>query len=367
MMYTGNYTDFLPSIAHGLSSIGFSGIFPLSYRFAQAQSLRKCNDLRNSALAVNVLITCLIFLVLRPRPLVQFWSLVCIGFWHITLFSHPQQNPPPLENAFAAFLPLLFISYALWRIAYRFTMPAFVKAPIEAMILYLGPFWVGVLLDITLQQLVPIDRLVASDLRERHGAITALIVVALIILVAVVNQIRVFRKTGWLSYYLGWYLLGGIVALGLAMLPGLHFRLHHYIWAMILIPGTALPTRPSAVYQGLLLGIFLNGVAIFGFDSILQSTASVRPHLSTKLLALTEFISFSVTHPRALLSPSSSRTQPHSTPPSPSPTKPFSGHPQPIGTVSLSLSMMLCATKDPPAISRWRRSFQTFRISSGLL
>jgi len=65
------------------------------------------------------------------------------------------------------------------------------------------------------------------------------------------------------------------VTLVLALLPGLEFRLHHYIISLALFPGTGFPTRLSAIYQGFLLGMFLNGVAAFGFDSILQTAADL--------------------------------------------------------------------------------------------
>ena len=61
----------------------------------------------------------------------------------------------------------------------------------------------------------------------------------------------------------------------IALLPNLQLRVHHYIIALALMPGTAWPTRLSAIYQGLLLGLFLNGIAAFGFDSILQTAADV--------------------------------------------------------------------------------------------
>ena len=35
-------------------------------------------------------------------------------------------------------------------------------------------------------------------------------------------------------------------------------------------------TRPSLVYQGILLGLFVNGVARWDFDSILQTSAALR-------------------------------------------------------------------------------------------
>jgi hypothetical protein len=270
----GNFTGFLPKTANGLSSVGFPSVFPLSFQFFQSTSLTHCTDLRNPALAFNILATCALFLVLRPKPIIIFWSLVCIGFWHITLFSHPRAYPPLLDDAFATFLPTLFVAYAFWRIAFRFTLPGFANAPIEAAVWYLTPFWVTVLSNITFSKL-PIDRLTASDLTKRAGAITALVVIVIIVVIIVINQARVVRKTGWLPYYLVWYILGGLVALVIALLPGLQFRLHHYIVAIVLMPITAFPTRLSAIYQGFLLGLFLNGVAAFGFASILQTAADV--------------------------------------------------------------------------------------------
>jgi hypothetical protein len=270
----GNFTDFLPRTSNGLTSIGFPTVFPLAFRLLPTISLTHCNDLRRYALAFNILITCLIFLVLRPKPIVLFWCLVCIGFWHVSLFSQVISNPPPLDQAFGTFLPALFVAYGFWRLAFRFTLPGFSKAPIERAVWYLAPFWTAVLLNVTFSK-IPIDRLTSSDLKKRSGAITALIIIIVVVTIITINQVRVIRKTGWLPYYLGWYVLGGLVILVLSQLPGLQLRLHHYIIAMVLMPGTAFPTRLSAIYQGFLLGMFLNGVAAFGFASILQTSDDV--------------------------------------------------------------------------------------------
>ncbi|KAI0051653.1 hypothetical protein FA95DRAFT_1484745 [Auriscalpium vulgare] len=273
---TGNFTNFLPRTANGLSSIGFPTVFPLSYRFSPSSPFSHCSDLRNDALVMNVLVTVILVLLLRPKPVVIFWCLVCIGFWHVTLFSQPRSDPPDLADAFGTFLPALFICYAFWRLAFRFVMPIFVtKMPIEAAILYLGPYWVTVLTNLTFDK-IPIDRLTAEDIKAQPGGITALIIIIVVVLVLVVNQARVIRKTGWLPYYVGWYIIGGLVVLSIAFLPTLHLRIHHYIIAMVLIPGTAFPTRVSALIQGFLLGLFLSGAAAYGFDSILQTAAQLR-------------------------------------------------------------------------------------------
>ncbi|KAJ7042383.1 hypothetical protein C8F04DRAFT_1075717 [Mycena alexandri] len=259
----GNFTDFRPTNAHGLSSIGFPTVFPLAYRFRHSTSLRHCEDIRNPALAFNALITASLFLFLRPKPIILFWCLVCIGFWHIVLFSQPLGPPPPLDTAFGTFLPTLFIAYYIWRVAYRQLSGT------------LAPYWVGILAGQTTDKL-PLERLTSSDLSKRSGAITTLVVIVIIIAAIAVNQLRVFRKTGWLPYYLGWYVIGGLVVLVLSQLPTLNLRIHHYFLALVLLPGTGLPTRVSAICQGYLLGLFLNGAAAYGFDSILQTAADLK-------------------------------------------------------------------------------------------
>ncbi|KAI0257665.1 hypothetical protein BJV78DRAFT_1116451 [Lactifluus subvellereus] len=271
----GNFTDFLPRSAHGLMSIGFPSVFPLSFRLSATSPFSHCTDLRSEALVLNVLVTVALFMIIRPRPILTFWCMVCIGFWHITLFSQPRTQPPDIADGFGTFLPALFVCYAFWRLAIRFVLPTFSKMPIEATILYLGPFWVTVLANLTTER-IPIDRLTAKDITEQRGGLLSLIVIVLVLLVIIINQIRVIRKTGWLPYYLGCYTLGGLVTLVFALLPTLNLRLHHYIVAMVLMPGTAFPTRLSAIYQGFLLGLFLNGTAAFGFAPMFQTTAQLQ-------------------------------------------------------------------------------------------
>ena len=254
--------------------MGFPTVFPIAFRFNKTTSLTHCTDLRDVALAFNVLITCALFLLIRPKPIVLFWCLTCIGFWHVALFDRPRGSPPRLDLAFGAFLPTLFVAYAIWRTAFRYVLPVFRNAPLESCLIYLSGFWVGVLHSLTLEQL-PLSRLMASDVKKRSGAIPTLVIGVVVILIVAINQVRVIRKTGWLPYYLGWYVVGGLVLLVLGLLPGLALRLHHYIFAIMLVPITAFPTRLSALYQGFLLGLFISGTAAYGFDPILERPSDV--------------------------------------------------------------------------------------------
>jgi hypothetical protein len=162
----------------------------------------------------------------------------------------------------------------IWRCSYQHVLPAFEKAPIERAVWYLVSYWLGVLLNVVFAK-VPIDRLTPSDIKAQPGGIIAVVILSVALLIIALNQIRVIRKTGWLPTYLSWYIVGGLALLVLSQLPTLNLRLHHYFIALLLLPGTSFPTRLSAIYQGLLLGMFLNGVARWDFQSILQTAAEV--------------------------------------------------------------------------------------------
>ena len=147
-------------------------------------------------------------------------------------------------------------------------MPAFEGAILERTIWYLGGFWVGVLMnvsrpchftqrtaDLDILQVsldwIPIDRLTPSDIKKQPGGLVAVICLVIFVVACVVNQLRVIRRTGWFFFYLKWcvrvpvacpapwlilspcrrYLVGGAIVGILAALPGLEFRLHHYIAA----------------------------------------------------------------------------------------------------------------------------------------
>jgi len=154
-------------------------------------------------------------------------------------------------------------------------MPALERMPIERVIWYLPAFWAGVLFN-DLTSVIPVDRLLISDIANRPGALPAVLVISVVIFVSVLVQANSVRKTGWLLPYLGWYGLVCFILLILAMIPGLQFRFHHYFAGLFVMPVTGFANRPSAVYQAFLLGMFLNGAGKWGFDSILQTVEEVR-------------------------------------------------------------------------------------------
>ncbi|GAA6019324.1 hypothetical protein JCM10207_001262 [Rhodosporidiobolus poonsookiae] len=273
----GEFQNYQGGSRNGVSSIGFASVFPSSFRFIEGVDQGGCKDLRDDILGYNVAMTVVFSFFIRPAAKAFYWTLFCFGYWHIVLASDPSAMPPDISTGFQSFLPALFAGESFWRHAWRWVLPAFENSGfiIERTVWYLAGFWFGTLENLTLEWL-PIDRLTPHDIQQEPGGLVAIIALAIFLFFAILNQLRVIRRTGWFFYYLKWYIMGGLIIAVLATaLPDLQFRLHHYVAAICLIPGTAFVTRPSAIFQGFLTGLFLNGIARWGFDSILETPASL--------------------------------------------------------------------------------------------
>lgn len=271
----GSFSNFTGSEAHGVQTESFDSTFPVAYRFLRSEG-GDCTDQRWKGYVLDVILSAWTSLVLRPKTIVLYWILVVQGFWHINMVSEPRSLPPPIGEAFGDFLPCLFGAYVIWRLSIRFVLPPFRAFPIEGTILWLAWFWIGVLLDVVFAN-VPLQRLVGSDLSSEPGALASLIVIIIVVVILALNQaIFVVRRQGYLPKYLTLYGTGGIIVGLLAAIPGEVVRVHHYILALVLLPGVAFPTRISLMAAGLLLGMYLNGIGRWGFDGLIQDVATVR-------------------------------------------------------------------------------------------
>lgn len=122
---------------------------------------------------------------------------------------------------------------------------------------------------------IPISRLTPHDIKQQPGGFTALLIIVGSLIVITFLQAHCFRREGRFFPMLGLYGLMILVILILVAVPHMSLRIHHYILALLLLPGTTLQTRPSLLFQGILVGLFINGIARWGFDSILQTPASL--------------------------------------------------------------------------------------------
>ncbi|KAI0914967.1 hypothetical protein F4823DRAFT_630074 [Ustulina deusta] len=124
---------------------------------------------------------------------------------------------------------------------------------------------------------IPIQRLTADDREQQPGAKPAPVTIVIILVIVIVTQqIYCFFLERRLLRYLGLY---GLFLVGLVacfVVPGVDLRLHYYIFALLLCFLVRVLKRSSLLCQGLLLGHFVNGVARWGFASILQTPEALR-------------------------------------------------------------------------------------------
>ena len=270
----GTHSNFPSSTKNGITSIGFNSSFPLSIEF---ESAGRCetSELRWELLGISVTFTAILSLCTTSASLFFFTVLPAI-FFQIGLISNPPSQKL-LNELFSGIVGRLLPSACCMFVIYQYCVKLHdLRAQVEKTLFWLGPYWVGALSNLTIERWLPIQRLTPHDIRQQPGAKAALAVIVALVFGIVCQQIYYFRRERRLLRYL---LLYGIFILFLTFLssiPDLQLRIHHYILALLLLPGTSMQTRFSLVYQGLLLGLFVNETARWGFDSIVQSSEALR-------------------------------------------------------------------------------------------
>jgi hypothetical protein len=275
----GTHDSFLSKKQHGIESIAFDSDFPLSY-FVSLDSFQCSSDPRSGLLFVSLISTA-ILAIFATSPSI-FYPIFVVIFAHVSFVSDPPSasfhNTSVLPDHISMFakrlLPGCFVAIFIYRTIVKHTLSG-LTAQFEKALFWLGGFWFGALSNYTFDW-IPISRLTAHDLEQQPGAKLALATIIIILVVIIVGQAYSFWLEGRLLRYLGLY--GAFVSAILVCLaiPGVNLRIHHYILALLLLPGTSLQTRRSLLYQGILLGLFVNGVARWDFDSVLQTTEALR-------------------------------------------------------------------------------------------
>ena len=275
MSLTGAQGPFPSVRQHHITSVSFDSYFPKSFSFVPG-TVSQCRDLRWPLLAVSLTFTILVSLF-TTSPVVFFPSVFIGVFFHVALAS----DPPNLTDyhaivsiALGRFLPASFCMFVVYKYCVRRQMDG-LRAQLEKTVLWLGGCWVGALNNYTFDK-IPIERLTPYDIKQQPGAVPALIIIVLALICIALGQAWALRIEGRLPRYLGLYAIFAAVLLSLVAIPRMNVRIHHYILGLLLVPGTAMQNRPSLLFQGLLVGLFINGIARWGFDSILQTPNELR-------------------------------------------------------------------------------------------
>ncbi|WYZ37652.1 hypothetical protein EsH8_II_001158 [Colletotrichum jinshuiense] len=278
----GQRERFNASARHGVETVAFDSYFPLAFNLSADPSLR-CGkqDPRQALLPTSMLFTA-VFSVFTTSPAWQFFVSFLGIFAHVSFGSDPPTAarhvasvlPDRISMFTGRLLPAAFCAVVIFWTSVRRTLSG-LRAQFEKTALWLGGFWFGALSNYTFGWM-PIQRLTTHDIEQQPGAKPALALIVIILAVVMAKQVYFFWLEGRLPRFLALYalFLAGIIA-GLSI-PGVDLRVHHYIMALLLLPGTSMQTRTSLFYQGMLLGLFVNGIARWGFDSVLQTPDALR-------------------------------------------------------------------------------------------
>ncbi|KAH8726269.1 hypothetical protein GQ44DRAFT_706037 [Phaeosphaeriaceae sp. PMI808] len=265
---------------NGINSVGFDSSFPMAFDFLHSDAIsdasRKCRDPRWNLLILSTIFTA-VFGFFTSSAATFFAPIFTIIFFQVAMASDPPSYstyPTLASTALGRFLPAALIAGLYYRFSVKKTLQN-CRAHIEKTVLWVGGAWVGALDNYTFDK-IPITRLTGHDIRQQPGAITALVIIILILFIIILYQSWCLRNEGRLPRYLCLYIIFGASLGILSAIPHLTLRIHHYIIALLLLPGTALQTRISIICQGLLIGLFINGIARWDFDPILQTAAALR-------------------------------------------------------------------------------------------
>ncbi|GMM34494.1 hypothetical protein DASC09_018190 [Saccharomycopsis crataegensis] len=274
------------------SSVGFNSTFPYSFIFKSLKDsknesgfeiiVKNCYDYRMRITLVNILFG--IPLMYFYEGVIDYVVISIMAFWNIILALDPpiildNFNPEATSYLFSVgfrrLLPLAFVLYTIWRMAVKSTLNKN-ASPIGKILLWYFLFWVSIMNNLTFDKYLTVDRLLISDLKGQISSILTVLIIGSILIVCVLIQTFAVWRTGKLVKYLSFYFTVIISCVLLNKIPGVTLRIHHYIFGLILIPGTYTRGFSALLFQGLLLGFIINGVARWDFASIVETDGSLR-------------------------------------------------------------------------------------------
>jgi len=115
-----------------------------------------------------------------------------------------------------------------------------------------------------------------------HGdatGITVILVFVVSLLIILVYTVRLGFRANVLCKFLALYFLAGLVAMIVTLIWAgqAMFHLHHVLVGMLLLPISRFPSRVSMVLQAVALGVFLNGLALWGMSEAWDVSAAPKP------------------------------------------------------------------------------------------
>lgn len=285
---------------NNIQSLPFDSVFPQSYEFdddfTSNNKVSGGRDLRVTIITFNIVMS-FIFGYFIQRGDVFYWVFAIVGFWTVVLASNPpaygsigdQISAELVSLGFRRFMPYMFGCYVIWMSSQR-RQQTDLKECLSRGLFWVTGFWIAVLENYTFSAL-PVDRLTPEDINKQKGGWITVISIVSFILIAALGQAYIIWRLGKFKKYICIYI--GMI-MGLVVFGGFKnqtLRIHHYIIGLLLLPGVGFKTTPSLLYAGLLMGLYISGVARWDFDSIIQTAAQLNRGDATNIGGLPELVS----------------------------------------------------------------------------
>ncbi|WWC72776.1 uncharacterized protein I206_106740 [Kwoniella pini CBS 10737] len=270
--YPNGWSNYQSIESNGLNSTSFQPNYSGAYRISSFKTLNGCLDLHYIVTGFNSFCLILTTLFLKPKTNLLFIILLIMGYFQLILFSDPPNIQPNWEIIIGRLPTILISGYWFYKISFKRTLNGFKELPFEITIWQGIGFWLGIESS-TIFNKLPITRLGYDSLNS--SGIISLICIIIVAIIVIILQAFEMRKYGLLRYYLIRYIPLIPIIIILAFIPNYTLRLHHYLFAIIAIPVLSLPNRISLFGQAFALGLFLDGVGRWDWDSLIQLTESL--------------------------------------------------------------------------------------------
>ncbi|TLD28557.1 hypothetical protein PspLS_03440 [Pyricularia sp. CBS 133598] len=269
----GPGTQFHASDANGVKSIAFDSYFPMAFTVVESDTCGISNP--TVPLLILTLLFTIVICIFTVHPPALFFSVLAALFAFVGLASDPPPVShysttvlPELLSTFAArLLPAVFVALTLYHFVicralggdFPRTGLLPLRAQYEKLWLWLLPLWLGAMAN----------HVLGWAFLTRFKPFAIVIAAALICAAAAQQAVTLWRE-GRLPGFMRLYgaLLAALV-LSAILLPGVELQTPPYALALVLLPLTAVQTRPSLAYQGFLLGLLVNSAARNGFAPVL--------------------------------------------------------------------------------------------------
>ena len=269
----------------GTTSRSFPSWFPRGVQFVayEAGDAAHCEASPWGLLVANLLLLA-VWVLLGPSPAAFYFVLLEALYWYClfaldeTLGSGGWAEKASLTGL-GTQIPFVATSAVLFHLVCRRTVPADLpRFAVDALLFYAIPAFVAVHLNL-FAYVVPDVDLTVSSLAANSGNMAVGIILLVVVLAGASLQARVLFKADLLRAHVAGAAAGALVA-GLVWAfgesIGYTIHVHHLLFALALLPFTKGVTRPAMIFQGALLGIFVNGAVIWGTDASMLEAIGLR-------------------------------------------------------------------------------------------